>query len=143
MTGGTKQVNGTNALAIEHLENRFLRFEDDFLDLRDRVSDNANSQSRLEPAIAILSSQMKGIVNRPSNMWLALGVATAIIALALTPVAWLAMNNAERVEKLIEIEIAVAEERGYLRARVEALSHADHEHEARLRVLEQLRMLQR
>ena len=109
---------------IKHIDNRLERVEDENLDARELVSTLSQSISSIEATLVIFGAQLKTLVNKPSRLGsiiAAFSVGITIFALALTPVAWLAINNSARHDEDVARELQIAEERGALRAQAQGL----------------------
>ena len=109
---------------IKHIETRLVRVEDEALDAREMVSNLSQSLSSIEATLELFGAQLKTLVNKPSRLGAVIAgvsVGVTIFALALTPVAWLAINNSARHDKDFGRDLKIAEERGALRAQTQSL----------------------
>lgn len=83
-------------------DERLNRLEDQFLDLGDSISEISRLGASQDATLHIMASQLGTLTNQPSKMPVIVSifsVGIAFLALALTPIAWLAVNNSQKLDE--------------------------------------------
>lgn len=117
-------MTGENNHHDQDSDRRLLSLEDEQRYIRDDITEQTRILASVESKVHILASQVKTITDRRPQWQLliaVISVALTLGALALSPVAWLAVNNYERIQTDAGRMLEVNESFGALGARVERI----------------------